>query len=191
LAVYTKQMGGLNIMHAIRVSSFPIAASLRVSVLALLLLPLLPATSSGQEATRNKYRVVEVSQSQKAGNATEEKNNAEILSDTRGVDFGPYIKQVIQATKGAWMEVIPVSAREPQSKQGRVGIRFKIDTTGRVSGMLLEHSSGDVGLDRAAWGGITGAAPYPPLPAAFTGPYLELRLGFFYNLDPDKIGTAN
>jgi TonB family protein len=192
-------------MHTIGVSSFPIAGSLRSSakgvqkrsvgfsctLLALLLLSLFPTTSSGQEAARNKYKVVEVSQSQTAGNSTEAKSGAEILSDTRGVDFGPYIKQVIQAANGAWMKVIPVSARQPQSKQGRVGIRFKIDTTGRVSGMVLEHPSGDVGLDRAAWGGITGASPYPPLPTAFTGPYLELRLGFFYNLDPDKIGTAN
>jgi hypothetical protein len=57
--------------------------------------------------------------------------------------------------------------------------------------MVLEHPSGDIGLDRAAWGGITGASPYPPLPAEFTGPYLELRFGFFYNLDPKTFAPAN
>jgi hypothetical protein len=57
--------------------------------------------------------------------------------------------------------------------------------------MVLEYPSGDIGLDRAAWGGITGASPYPPLPAEFTGPYLELRFGFFYNLDPKTIAPAN
>jgi hypothetical protein len=52
--------------------------------------------------------------------------------------------------------------------------------------MILEFPSGDVSLDRAAWGGITGASPYPPLPKDFKGKFLELRFGFYYNLDPDK-----
>ena len=48
--------------------------------------------------------------------------------------------------------------------------------------MILEFPSGDVSLDRAAWGGITGASPYPPLPKDFKGQFLELRFGFYYNL---------
>ncbi len=51
--------------------------------------------------------------------------------------------------------------------------------------MILEFPSGDVSLDRAAWGGIK-CAPYPPLPKDFKGSFLELRFGFYYNLDPDK-----
>jgi TonB family protein len=192
-------------MYTFGASSFRMAGSRRSSVndvqrrsvgfswtlLVVLLFSLFPAASSSQETAGNRYRTVEVSQSQKAGSSTEASSGPDILSDTRGVDFGPYIKQVVKSTNGAWMKVIPESARPPQSKQGRVGIRFKIDPMGRVSGMLLENPSGDIGLDRAAWGGITGASPYPPLPAEFTGPYLELRFGFFYNLDPKKIGPAN
>ena len=111
---------------------------------------------------------------------------ADILSDTMGVDFGPYMKRVIAATYRAWIPIIPESARPPLDKQGRVGVRFKILPDGSVKEMTLEFPSGDVSLDRAAWGGITGAAPYPPLPKDFKGPFLELRFGFYYNLDPDK-----
>lgn len=153
------------------------------TLLVVLLFSLFPATSSSQEDGRNV--------SPKAGRSTAASSDVDILSDTRGVDFGPYVKQVIQSTRGAWLKVIPESARPPQDKQGRVGIRFKIDPMGRVSGMILEYPSGDVGLDRAAWGGITGASPYPPLPTKFTGPYLELRLGFYYNLDPKQFATAH
>jgi outer membrane biosynthesis protein TonB len=106
----------------------------------------------------------------------------EILSDTKGVDFGPYIQQVMEATKRRWLPLIPPIARPPVDKQGRTGIRFKIYPDGRAKEFVLEHSSGDVSLDRAAWGGITGASPYQPLPKQFTGPYLELRFGFHYNL---------
>jgi TonB family protein len=111
----------------------------------------------------------------------------EILSDTMGVDFGPYMRRVIQATYHSWIPLIPESARPPLDKQGRVGVRFKIYPDGSVKQMILEFPSGDVALDRAAWGGITGASPYPSLPKDFKGPYLELRFGFYYNVDPDKI----
>ena len=111
---------------------------------------------------------------------------ADILSDTLGVDFGPYMRRVIADTKRSWYPLIPESARPPLDKQGRVGIRFKIYPDGSVKEMILEFPSGDVSLDRAAWGGITGASPYPALPKNFKGPFLELRFGFYYNLDPDK-----
>jgi TonB family protein len=110
----------------------------------------------------------------------------EILSDTMGVDFGPYMQRVINATYRSWLPIIPESARPPLDKQGRVGIRFKIYPDGSVKQMILEFPSGDVALDRAAWGGITGASPYPPLPREFKGQFLELRFGFYYNLDPYK-----
>ena len=110
----------------------------------------------------------------------------DILSDTQGVDFGPYMKRVIDATKRSWYPIIPESARPPLDKQGRVGVRFKIYPDGSVKEMTLEFPSGDVSLDRAAWGGILGASPYPRLPQGFKGPFLELRFGFYYNMDPDK-----
>ena len=50
--------------------------------------------------------------------------------------------------------------------------------------MRLVASSGDVALDRPAWGSITASNPFPPLPSDFTGPYLALRFRFYYN--PDK-----
>ena len=110
----------------------------------------------------------------------------DVLSDTMGVDFGPYIQRVIWDTERAWWPIIPESARPPLDQQGRVLIRFKIYPDGSVKEMHLDSPSGDVALDRAAWAGITGAAPYPPLPPAFKGPYLELRFYFLYNIPPGQ-----
>jgi TonB family protein len=111
---------------------------------------------------------------------------AEILSDTMGVDFGPYIQRVIFDTKRAWYPIIPEAAQPPLLKQGVVGIRFKILPDGSVKEMILESPSGDISLDRAAWGGITGASPYPPLPKDFKGKFLELRFMFLYNIPPNR-----
>lgn len=112
--------------------------------------------------------------------------SVEILSDTMGVDFGPYMQRVIAATYRSWLPLIPESARPPLNKSGKVGIEFVIAPDGSVKGMKLKFPSGDVALDRAAWGGITGASPYPPLPKEFKGPYLALRFGFYYNVPEDK-----
>jgi TonB family protein len=112
--------------------------------------------------------------------------SVEILSDTMGVDFGPYMQRVIAATYRSWLPLIPESARPPLDKSGKVGIEFVIAKDGSVQGMKLKFPSGDVALDRAAWGGITGASPYPPLPKEFKGPYLALRFGFYYNVPEGK-----
>lgn len=105
----------------------------------------------------------------------------DILSDTQGVDFGPYLSRVIQSIKANWYNLIPEEARAPLLKHGKVAIRFLITPSGKVAGMYVEFPSGDVPLDRAAYGGITASDPFSPLPHEFHGPYLALRITFFYN----------
>ena len=110
--------------------------------------------------------------------------NIDILSDTQGVDFGPYLARVLQAVRENWYSLIPEEARWPLRKRGQVKIQFVITKDGKVAGMQLVGPSGDIALDRAAWGGISGSNPFPPLPGEFRGPYLALRFHFFYN--PEK-----
>jgi TonB family protein len=160
--------------------------------------PTRPSFDTGSSTAGDAIRQAERSAAQNAGGSSGDygqnapsqhqamNSGADIISDTMGVDFGPYMRRVVEATRRSWYPIIPESARPPLDKQGRVGIRFKIYPDGSVKEMILEFPSGDVSLDRAAWGGITGASPYPPLPKDFKGPFLELRFGFFYNLDPDK-----
>jgi TonB family protein len=66
-------------------------------------------------------------------------------------------------------------------KKGKLAIEFAITKDGKIADMHLVASSGDVPLDRAAWGGITSSSPFPPLPTEFGGQYLALRFRFFYN----------
>jgi TonB family protein len=105
----------------------------------------------------------------------------EILSDTQGVDFGPYLQRILQDVRENWYHLIPPSA---EMKKGKLAIEFAITKDGQVAGMKLIATSGDTALDRAAWGGITASDPFPPLPTEFGGQYLALRFRFYYN--PDK-----
>jgi TonB family protein len=102
----------------------------------------------------------------------------EVLSDTMGVDFGPYLQRVLHDVKQNWYNAIPESAA---MKHGNLIIEFAITKDGKVAGMKLVAPSGDIPLDRAAWAGITASDPFPPLPSEFGGQYLALRFRFFYN----------
>jgi TonB family protein len=108
----------------------------------------------------------------------------EVLSDTMGVDFGPYLARVLHDVRENWYRIIPESARAPLMKKGKVSIEFAILKNGQVAGLQIVGTSGDVALDRAAYGGITASKPFPPLPTEFGGQYLALRFRFYYN--PDK-----
>jgi TonB family protein len=105
-----------------------------------------------------------------------------ILSDTRGVDFGPYLARIIFIVRRNWLSVIPESAR--LGEKGRVGVVFEILKDGSVPQLRLVASSGSDPLDRAAVNGIHASIPFPPLPQEFTGEHLVLQFIFLYNLTP-------
>jgi TonB family protein len=109
----------------------------------------------------------------------------EVLSDTRGVDFQPYIARIMREIYEQWIPLIPEEARPPLSKQGVTQVRFKINADGTIGGMWLDGPSHDVALDRAAWGSITGVGQFPPLPKQFTGPNLELRIHYLVNTNKE------
>jgi outer membrane biosynthesis protein TonB len=109
----------------------------------------------------------------------------QVLSDTQGVDFSNWLQRWHWETEHTWDPLIPDEVNPPINKSGQLVIRFKVLPNGRImdGSMRLEGSSGDVALDRAAWGALTGSN-YPPLPHDFHGPYLELRAWFLYNMEP-------
>ena len=105
----------------------------------------------------------------------------EILSDTQGVNFQPYLKDLLHEIYGKWTPLMPDETRAPQNKQGETQIRFTINPDGTIAAMHLEDSTHDDALNRAAWGSITGVGKLPPLPQDFHGPNLQLRIHFKVN----------
>jgi outer membrane biosynthesis protein TonB len=111
--------------------------------------------------------------------------NLEVLSDTKGVDFNPYLSKLLQQVRKNWYNFIPEEARPPQLAAGKTSIEFAILPSGQFAGMKIVHQSGMVSMDRAAWGGIIASNPFDPLPHQFPGEFLALRMHFFYN--PKKL----
>ncbi len=110
-------------------------------------------------------------------------DQAEILTDTMGVDFGPYLARIVDIVRNNWYNLLPPSVYPPILKQGKLSIEFYILKDGKVGGMQVRTPSGDVALDRAAWASITASNPFPPLPREFQGQNLGLRFYYFYNLE--------
>ena len=121
------------------------------------------------DPAKDKAPLQEKKAEEKTPSTTEQRGGIQILSDTMGFDFGPYMKRLKLTVQNHWDAVIPESARPPANKSGTVTIELAVMKDGRVQGMKLAKSSGDTELDRAAWNGITDAIPLPALPSGFKG----------------------
>lgn len=105
----------------------------------------------------------------------------ELLSDPRGVDFRPYLTQVLAAVRRNWFAVIPESARLGMTR-GRTLLQFSVARNGSVPKLVIARSSGTPPLDRAAVAGVSASNPFPPLPAEYLGPDIRLQFTFLYNM---------
>jgi hypothetical protein len=109
----------------------------------------------------------------------------EMLTPTEGVDFNDYLHRVYITVKRNWFSVMPESVQ--LGDKGVVSLQFRIMKNGVVPDgePLAVHVSGKEPLDRAAISSIRASTPFEPLPSAFSGPYIELRFTYYYNLQPD------
>lgn len=107
-------------------------------------------------------------------------SNLQLLSDPAGVDFKPYLIQVLAAVRRNWMAVIPESARF--GRRGIVTIQFIVDREGKVPKLVIASPSGTDAFDRAAVAGVSMSHPFPPLPANYKGDEIRLQLAFSYNV---------
>jgi outer membrane biosynthesis protein TonB len=171
------------------------------------LLPSAPAPSSQPAPTRPNFAnpaasagdmVRQAAQASRGGMTTGEEPSGpvghrgpaapgvEILSDTMGVDFNPYLQKIMREIYYTWLPLIPEEARPPLNKQGETQIRFSILPDGTIGGMTLDSSSHDDAINRSSWGSITGVGKFPPLPKEFHGPNLELRIHYLVNKEPPR-----
>ncbi len=109
----------------------------------------------------------------------------QMLTPDQGVDFNGYLARLVARVKQNWYSVMPESAL--MGDRGRVIVDFKIMRDGnfQMSDPLPRSSSEKPPLDNAAISSIRSTSPFEPLPAAFNGPYIELRFIFLYNLPLD------
>jgi len=104
----------------------------------------------------------------------------QLLSDPMGVDFRPYLMQVLANVRRNWFAVYPESAK--LGARGKVQIQFAISKDGSIPKMVIVMPSGAEALDRAAVAGISASNPLPPLPTEYAGSVIRLQFTFLYNV---------
>jgi TonB family protein len=121
-------------------------------------------------------------QSNKSKPSAKTLQSLQMLTPDEGIDFSKYLTGLFTAVKRNWILQMPESAM--LGEKGIVVVRFQIQKDGKLGLQIpfAETSSGKKLLDEAALKSIRGSAPFAKLPENFSGPYIELRCTFFYNM---------
>jgi TonB family protein len=102
-----------------------------------------------------------------------------IQFDTKGVEFGPWIRRFVAQVKRNWF--IPQAA---MTFRGRVVIQFNIHRDGRITDVVVAGPSSVDAFNRSAYNAILGSNPVEPLPPEYPEPFAAFTVTFFYNEDP-------
>jgi TonB family protein len=106
--------------------------------------------------------------------------NIELLSNPTGVDFRPYLIQVLAAVRRSWFAVYPEAAKT--GLRGQAVLEFAIGTDGKVNKVIYDAQTGSRPLDEAAVAALSASNPLPPLPKEYKGDRIVLRMTFMYNM---------
>ena len=103
----------------------------------------------------------------------------EIQFDTKGVEFGPWIRRFIAQVKRNWF--IPYAA---MSMQGHVVITFNVHKDGSITDLNVAGPSAVDAFNNAAFGALKGSNPTQPLPTEYPSDKAFFTVTFFYNESP-------
>jgi TonB family protein len=140
------------------------------------------ATSGGSlgDALRNLQRYTQNESFDNQG-GTGGQFGPEIQFDTKGVEFGPWIRRFIAQVKRNWF--IPYAA---MSMKGHVVIQFNVHRDGTITDLMVVGPSAVDAFNNAAFGALSGSNPTQPLPPEYPDSKAFFTVTFFYNETPPR-----
>jgi TonB family protein len=102
-----------------------------------------------------------------------------IQFDTKGVEFGPWIRRFIAQVKRNWF--IPMAA---MSLKGHVVLQFNVHKDGSISDLAIVQPSAIDAFNNAAVNAIRGSSPTQPLPPEYPTDKVLFTVTFYYNESP-------
>jgi TonB family protein len=106
----------------------------------------------------------------------------QMLSDTQGVDFNYYLRDVYLSVKKRWFSRMPASVAEGEKGTNTLEFHILQDGTIPKESVKMVLSSGKSDFDASSFQAIREAAPFSHLPEKFPQPFIVLRFTFYYNL---------
>jgi len=105
----------------------------------------------------------------------------EIQFDTKGVEFGPWIRRFIAQVKRNWF--IPYAA---MSNKGHVIVTFNVHKDGSITDLAVIGASSIDAFNNAAIGALSSSNPTQPLPPEYPDAKAFFTVTFFYNETPPR-----
>jgi TonB family protein len=130
------------------------------------------------DALRNLQRYIPREQFDNPGGDSG-KYGPEIQFDSKGVEFGPWIRRFIAQVKRNWF--VPYSS---MSMRGHVVITFNVHKDGTISDLTVVGPSVIEPFNNAAFGALSGSNPTQPLPPEYPSDKAFFTVTFFYNESP-------
>ena len=130
------------------------------------------------DALKNLQRYVqnETFNNPQGGN---DRPGAQIQFDTRGVEFGPWLRRFVAQVRRNWF--IPQAA---MIMSGHVVIQFNIHRSGEISDVAIVQPSSIDAFNNAAYGAIVTSNPTAPLPPEYPLDKALFTVTFYYNEEP-------
>jgi TonB family protein len=107
-----------------------------------------------------------------------------IQFDTKGVEFGPWIRRFIAQIKRNWL--IPYAA---MAMKGHVAITFYIHKDGSITELAVPGPCNVDAFNRAAYNALAASNPTYPLPPEYPSERAFFTVVFYYNETPPGGGS--
>jgi len=128
------------------------------------------------ESLRNLQRFTQVFDNQQGGGG---QFGPEFQFDTKGVEFGPWIRRFIAQIRRNWN--VPYAV---MSLSGHVVITFNVHKDGAITDLTVAGPCPVDAFNNAAFGALAGSNPTQPLPAEYPSEKAFFTVTFFYNEAP-------
>jgi TonB family protein len=112
----------------------------------------------------------------------------QIYLDTKGVEFGPWMRRFVAQVKRNWS--VPAAA---MSLKGRVVTTFNVHKDGSITDLTVVGSSEVEAFNESAKVAVSSSNPTQPLPPGYPSEKALFTVTFFYNDTPlsDRDGGAD
>ena len=102
-----------------------------------------------------------------------------IQFDTKGVEFGPWIRRFVAQVKRNWF--VPNAA---YAMRGRVILQFNVHKDGSITDINVVRPSEVDSFNRSAYNAILASNPTQPLPPDYPVDKAFFTVTFFFNESP-------
>jgi TonB family protein len=105
--------------------------------------------------------------------------------DSKGVDFGPWIKRFAAQVKRNWDPLIP-NGPMMMRQSGHVVVTLNVHRNGAITDVTVAGPCPIDGYNTAAFGSLVASNPTQPLPADYPTDKVFFTITFFYNERPPE-----